>query len=162
MCGRPRSVAGDRVGRPHRWGVGLGFRLGRRQRPGRAGSGADAGGGDAGAAEEGAGDVSPEDARFVTSSLDTSLPFVGRRGRATQSSVGGGVWPVAGLAALAGVGFVAAAGSLWADRRRRELRLLSVRGVSPAGLGFKAVLELVLPLAVGAAGGGALAYGLVM
>jgi len=101
------------------------------------------------------------DARFVTNFFHTSLPFVTQRGRAIQSSVRGGVWPVAGLAALAGVGFVGAAASLWADRRRRELRLLAVRGVSPAGLGLKAVMETAIPLAVGAAAGGALAYGLV-
>jgi putative ABC transport system permease protein len=98
---------------------------------------------------------------FVTSYLDSSLPFVGDRARAIRTSVGGGVWPVAVLAALAGVGFVAAAASLWADRRRRELRLLSVRGVSPAGLGLKAVLELAAPLVVGTAAGVVLAYGLV-
>ena len=101
------------------------------------------------------------DARFVTNTFHTSLPFVTQRGRAIQSSVRGGVWPVAGLAALAGVGFVGAAASLWADRRRRELQLLAVRGVSPAGLGLKAVMETAIPLAVGAAAGGALAYGLV-
>jgi putative ABC transport system permease protein len=99
--------------------------------------------------------------QFVARFFETSLPFVVDRAGSIRTSVGGGVWPVAGCAALAGVGFVAAAGSLWFDRRRRELTLLTVRGVSPAGLGLKAVLELAFPLAAGAVGGVALAYGLV-
>jgi putative ABC transport system permease protein len=99
--------------------------------------------------------------RVVGGAFRTHLPFVVDRSGSIRTSVGGGVWPVAGLAALAGVGFVAAAGSLWVERRRREVTLLTVRGVSPAALGVKAVLELVLPLVAGAAGGVALAYGLV-
>ena len=99
-----------------------------------------------------------DDAHFVEQFLHSHLPFVIRRSQATQTSVSGGVWPVAGLAALAGVGLVAAAASLWFDRRRREVTLLAVRGVSPAGLGLKAVLELALPSILGVAGGVGLAY----
>lgn len=99
-----------------------------------------------------------DDAHFVERYLQSHLPFVIQRSRATQTAVGGGVWPVAGLAALAGVGLVAAAASLWFDRRRREVTLLAVRGVSPAGLGLKAVLELALPSAVGVVAGIGLAY----
>jgi putative ABC transport system permease protein len=98
---------------------------------------------------------------FVRSYFDSHLPFVIDRSGSITTSVGGGVWPVAGCAALAGVGFVAAAGALWTDRRRREVTLLTVRGVSPAALGLKAVLELLVPLTVGAVGGVAVAYGLV-
>jgi putative ABC transport system permease protein len=109
-----------------------------------------------------AGPPAPADRdREVAGRFRTHLPFVLDRSGSIRTSVAGGVWPVAGLAALAGLGFVAAAGSLWVERRRREVTLLSVRGVSPAGLGLKAVLELVLPLLAGAAGGVALAYGLV-
>ncbi len=99
--------------------------------------------------------------RAVAGMFLTHLPFVVDRSGSIRTSVAGGVWPVAGLAALAGIGFVAAAGSLWVERRRREVTLLTVRGVSPAALGLKAVLELLLPLVAGAAGGVALAYGLV-
>src|SRR5262245_24483808 len=99
--------------------------------------------------------------RQIAGLFQTHLPFVLDRSGSIRTSVAGGVWPVAGLAALAGVGFVAAAASLWVERRRREVTLLTVRGVSPAGLGLKAVLELVAPLVAGAAGGFALAYGLV-
>jgi putative ABC transport system permease protein len=98
---------------------------------------------------------------FVTRRLGSALPFLTDRSRAIQSSVGGGIVPVAGIAALAGVGLVSAAASLWFDRRRRELTLLTVRGVSPAALGLKAVLELVVALIVGGAAGLGLAYGLV-
>ena len=50
---------------------------------------------------------------------------------------------------------------MWFDRRRREVTLLTVRGVSPAGLGLKAVLELALPLVAGTAAGVALGYAAV-
>jgi putative ABC transport system permease protein len=101
-------------------------------------------------------------ADFVQRFLQSHLPFVTDRSRAIQVSVGGGVWPMAGFAALAGVGLVAAAASLWFDRRRREVTLLTVRGVSPAGLGAKAVLELSIPLVIGGMAGIALAYGAVV
>jgi putative ABC transport system permease protein len=103
-----------------------------------------------------------DDRDFLERYFDSSLPFVLNRSRAIQASVRGGIWPVAALAALAGAGLVAAAASLWFDRRRRDVVLLSVRGVSPLGLGAKAVLELVGPLLVGAGVGVALAYGLVV
>ncbi len=99
--------------------------------------------------------------REVAGRFRTHLPFVVDRSGSIRTAVAGGVWPVAGLAALAGAGFVAAAGSLWVERRRREVTLLTVRGVSPAALGLKAVLELAVPLVAGAAGGVGLAYGLV-
>jgi putative ABC transport system permease protein len=95
---------------------------------------------------------------FVSEFFASSLPYVADRARAIQTSVGGGVWPVAGFAGVAGVGLVAAAASLWFERRRKDITLLTVRGVSPAGLGVKAVLELVFPLVVGAAAGVGLAW----
>jgi putative ABC transport system permease protein len=102
-----------------------------------------------------------DDRDFVERWFDSSLPFVVDRAHAIQTAVASGIWPVAAFAALAGAGLVAAAASLWFDRRRRDVELLAVRGVSPLGLGSKAVLELVLPLVVGAVAGIALAYGLV-
>jgi putative ABC transport system permease protein len=99
---------------------------------------------------------------FLSKFFHSHLPFVVDRARGIQTSVGGGVWPVAGFAALAGVGLVAAAASLWFDRRRREVGLLTVRGVSPAALGVKAVLELVVALLAGCAAGVALAYGVAV
>jgi putative ABC transport system permease protein len=106
--------------------------------------------------------VAPQDSHdFVSRYFATHLPFVIDRAGSIRTSVGGGVWPIAGCAALAGAGFVAAAGALWSDRRRREVTLLTVRGVSPAALGLKAILELIVPLVAGALGGIGLAYGLV-
>jgi putative ABC transport system permease protein len=99
---------------------------------------------------------------FMSRFFRSALPFVTERARGIQTSVRGGVWPVAGFAALAGVGLVGAAAALWFDRRRREVTILTVRGVSPAGLGVKAVLELALALAVGSAAGVGLAYGIVL
>ncbi|MGH9111464.1 MAG: hypothetical protein ACRDZN_04075 [Acidimicrobiales bacterium] len=99
---------------------------------------------------------------FVSRRLLSHLPFVTDRSGAIKTAVAGGVVPVAGFAALAGVGLVSAAASLWLDRRRREVRLLTVRGVSPAALGVKAVLELVIALVAGGAAGFGLAYGLVV
>jgi putative ABC transport system permease protein len=97
---------------------------------------------------------------FLEDVLASHLPFVSERTRAIRASVAGGVIPVAGFAGLAGVGLVGAAASLWFDRRRREVTLLTVRGVSPAGLGLKAVLELVPALLAGSTAGVCLAYGL--
>ena len=95
-----------------------------------------------------------DDAEFVERYLHSHLPFVTERSQAIQTSVGGGIWPIAGFGALAGAGLVAASASLWFDRRRRAVTLLAVRGVSPAGLGLKAVLELSIPLVVGVVRGG--------
>jgi putative ABC transport system permease protein len=105
--------------------------------------------------------MAADDAEFVTRYFESHLPFVLQRTQAIQTSVAGGAWPVAALAALAGGALVAAAGSLWFDRRRREVTLLTVRGVSPAVLGLKAVLELVPAMVLGAVAGVGLAYGLV-
>lgn len=102
-----------------------------------------------------------DEAEFATRFLESSLPFAIERTRAIQTSVGAGVWAIAGLAALAGLGLVAAAAALWLDRRRRDVTLLSVRGVSPAGIGVKAVMELLAALIVGAAAGVAAAYTIV-
>ncbi len=103
-----------------------------------------------------------DDDEFVERFLGSHLPFVTERSRAIQTSVAGGTWPMAVFGTLAGVGLVAAAASLWFDGRRREVWLLTVRGVSPAGLGVKAVLELAGALVTGVLAGWALAYGLVV
>ena len=101
------------------------------------------------------------EAEFATRFLESSLPFAIARTRAIQKSVGGGIWAIAALATLAGLGLVAATAALWLDRRRREVTLLAVRGVSPAAVGAKAVLEVAVPLVVGVAAGVLAAYALV-
>lgn len=102
-----------------------------------------------------------DEAEFANRFLRSSLPFAIERTRAIQTSVGGGIWAIAALATLAGLGLVAASAALWLERRRREVALLAVRGVSPAAVGVKAVLELVAPLVVGAAAGVGAAYATV-
>ena len=102
-----------------------------------------------------------DEAEFATRFLESSLPFAIARTRAIQTSVGGGIWAIAALATLAGLGLVAATAALWLDRRRREVTLLAVRGVSPAAVGAKAVLEVAVPLVVGVAAGVLAAYALV-
>ncbi|PZS03609.1 MAG: hypothetical protein DLM56_08495 [Pseudonocardiales bacterium] len=73
----------------------------------------------------------------------------------------GPVVPIAIGGALIALLLVGAAGSLWVDRRRGEVRLLGARGVSPSALGAKAMLEMSVPLVAGTAAGWALAIGLV-
>lgn len=102
-----------------------------------------------------------DDEDFVRRYLRSSLPFVVDRAHAIQSSVGGGTWPVAGFAGLAGLALVAASATLWFDRRRREITLFTVRGISPGAIGLKAVLELSIALLAGAAAGLGLSYALV-
>ena len=106
--------------------------------------------------------VAPDAAAFVERYFESSLPFVAERAGAIQGAVGGGVWPVAVLAALAGAGLVAATALLWFERRQREVALLTVRGVGPAAVAVKAVLELAGALVLGTAAGVALAFGLVV
>ncbi len=104
----------------------------------------------------------PDADSFVRTYFGSSLPFVADRAGAIQTAVGGGIWPVAALAAVAGGGLVAATASLWFDRRQREVALLTVRGVSPAGIALKAMFELTVPLVLGSAAGVFLAFLLVV
>ncbi|HKH06370.1 MAG TPA: hypothetical protein VKA65_14475 [Acidimicrobiales bacterium] len=99
---------------------------------------------------------------YVSETFATSLPFVTERARAIRTTVGAGVTPVAAFAAIAGVGLVGAAASLWFDRRRREVTILVVRGASPVAVGVKAVLELAPALIAGGLTGFGLAYGAVV
>jgi putative ABC transport system permease protein len=73
----------------------------------------------------------------------------------------GPVLPIALGGSLLALLLVAAAGSYWADRRGREVRLLSARGVGPAALALKALLELALPALAGTVVGWLLARWLV-
>ena len=81
------------------------------------------------------------------------LDFIVRRTRALMEVLRTSIIPVAIAATLGALGLVGAAGSYWVDRRRRELMLLAAKGVSPAALGIKAVLEMLLPAVTGLAFG---------
>ncbi|GAA4034494.1 FtsX-like permease family protein [Allokutzneria multivorans] len=63
------------------------------------------------------------------------------------------VLPLTAVTVLVGLVAVGAVALQWCQRRRAEVRLLWVRGVSPAALGGKAVLELVVPFVLGGAAG---------
>jgi putative ABC transport system permease protein len=71
----------------------------------------------------------------------------------TADGVRGAITPVALAGVFVAVLLVGAAASFWVDQRRPELRLLAARGVGPAALAGKAVLELAAPALAGAAVG---------
>jgi putative ABC transport system permease protein len=71
------------------------------------------------------------------------------RAALVQSGLGGPVAPTALVATLVALLLVAGAGLYWAERRAAEVRLLAARGVGPAALGVKAVLEMAAPAIVG-------------
>jgi putative ABC transport system permease protein len=73
----------------------------------------------------------------------------------------GPVVPIAIGGSVLALLLIGAAGSYWADRRAREVRLLSSRGVGPGALAVKAALELTAPAVLGTALGWGLAIGLV-
>ena len=59
-----------------------------------------------------------------------------------QTGLAGPITPTALVATLVALLLVAGAGMYWAERRAAEVRLLAARGVGPAALGLKAVLEM--------------------
>jgi putative ABC transport system permease protein len=91
----------------------------------------------------------------------SDLPFVTRRSAAVVTALRAAVAPVAVAGTLVALLLVVAAGSYWADRRRLEVRLLAAKGVGPAAIGAKAVLELAAPAVVGGVAGWGAAVGLV-
>ena len=94
--------------------------------------------------------------------LATQLPFLVARGHAVQDALTPPIAALAAGAALATLGLVAVTGSFWAERRRTELELLSVRGVGPVALAGKGALECAVPLLIGTLAGTALAVALVI
>ncbi|MDQ3733130.1 MAG: hypothetical protein M3400_03880 [Actinomycetota bacterium] len=94
---------------------------------------------------------------FQSEELGTLL----ERSQRLENGLRGPVIPTAVAGTILAMLLVAAAGSYWADRRLREVRLLSSRGVGPGALALKAALELVIPAALGTVGGYYLARGLI-
>ncbi|MGI8694381.1 MAG: FtsX-like permease family protein [Geodermatophilaceae bacterium] len=76
--------------------------------------------------------------RFVSTSIDA------------RDSIRGPVLPVALAATALALLLVAAAGFLWAEQRSGEVALLTSRGVSSGPIGFKAALEMLIPVTFGA------------
>jgi putative ABC transport system permease protein len=91
----------------------------------------------------------------------SELPFVVQRSAGIVAAVGGAIGPVSSAGLAVALLLVAAAGSYWVDRRRREVTLLAAKGVGPAAIALKAGLEMAPPAAAGALAGWALAILLV-
>jgi putative ABC transport system permease protein len=89
------------------------------------------------------------------------LPDFATQATLIRTGLRGPVVPIALGGSILALLLVGAAGSYWADRRYREVRLLSSRGVGPAQLAGKALLELALPAAAGTVLGWLLARWLV-
>jgi putative ABC transport system permease protein len=113
----------------------------------------------------GSGMIPPEQAAAFNSPgvvvTGTELPFLVQRSDAIVAAVGGAIGPVA----VAGTGvallLVAAAGSYWVDRRRVEVTLLAAKGVGPAAIAAKAMLEMLVWVLIGGGLGWLAAIGLV-
>ena len=112
------------------------------------------------AAYRAAGVPEPTDFAMRNSGTGQMPEFVARTSL-IRDGLRGPVLPIALGGSLLALLLVGAAGSYWADRRVREVRLLSSRGVGPAALALKAVLELALPALVGTVLGWAIARWLV-
>jgi putative ABC transport system permease protein len=96
-----------------------------------------------------------------TLTVRSELPFVVQRSAGIVAAVRGAILPVSSAGLAVALLLVAAAGSYWVDRRRREVALLAAKGVGPAAVALKAALEMVLPAAAGALAGWGLAIVLV-
>ena len=107
-----------------------------------------------------ASNASGDDDRFW-SVQGEELGMLIERSQRLENGLRGPVIPTAVAGTILAMLLVAAAGSYWADRRLREVRLLSSRGVGPGALAVKAALELLIPAALGTVGGYYLARGLI-
>ena len=86
---------------------------------------------------------------FNPDGISSDLAMVAGRVEAIGVALGTSVRPLAVVVILVAFGLVAAAGSYWVDRRHDELRLLSAIGFGPVPIGFKALLEMLVPIVVG-------------
>jgi putative ABC transport system permease protein len=104
-------------------------------------------------AAEGGGMIAPEEAVAFNSPgvavTNSALPFLVQRSDAIVAAVGGAIGPVAIAGTAVALLLVAAAGSYWVDRRRVEVALLAARGVGALAIAAKAMLEMLLWLALG-------------
>ncbi|MEO9138178.1 MAG: FtsX-like permease family protein [Jatrophihabitans sp.] len=102
----------------------------------------------------GAFDVADDRADVAAASVgaehDLHLAESSRIAHTAQSGISGSIVPIEVAGVLIAGLLVAGAGFFWSNARRREIRLLVARGVSPPALAGKAALETALPAAVGA------------
>ena len=97
----------------------------------------------------------------VSDPVPGQLDFVVAHAEAVERAVREGILPGAVAGVVIAALLTAAAGSYWADRRRLEVALLASRGVSPAALGLKSSLEMIVPVGIGGAAGWICGVGLV-
>ncbi|HEY0640829.1 MAG TPA: hypothetical protein VGD67_24625, partial [Pseudonocardiaceae bacterium] len=90
--------------------------------------------------------------------IDDHAALLGRTGPQAHRAVTESLLPLSGVSLLIGLGAVVGLARQWVLRRHAEVRLLWTRGVPPAAIGGKAVLELGGPLLVGAALGWLVAW----
>jgi putative ABC transport system permease protein len=91
--------------------------------------------------------------RLNTGSATDTAGFPASISRAAQVAVGTSLLLLALISLLVGMCAMVGLASQWLQRRRPEIRLLWIRGATPAELGGKAVLELAGPLAAGTVAG---------
>lgn len=82
--------------------------------------------------------------------LSTSLPLFRTRAKLVSNTLTPPVYAVSAAGVLVGLLVLGASTLLWARRREHELTVLAVRGASPVSLGFKAVLETLPAILIGA------------
>lgn len=85
--------------------------------------------------------------------VSDTAAYPARIGRAAQVSVGTSLLPLTMISLLVGLAAVVGLARQWLQRRNPEIRLLWIRGATPAALGLKAMLELAAPLAAGTVAG---------
>ncbi len=105
--------------------------------------------------------TSPDPELALAVSVDSRVREFAERTRLVVGGLRGPVVPVSIGASLVALLLVGAAGSYWADKRSREVQLLSSRGVGPGALAAKAALELAAPALIGGLVGWGLAIVLV-
>lgn len=99
--------------------------------------------------------------RFDQTEFVSYLDRYQRRAALVRTGLLPPVLPVTIAGTLIGLAVAAAGAVFWTQRRRHELVVLATRGVGPAGLGWKAVLESAPAVLVGTIGGWAAAWALV-
>jgi putative ABC transport system permease protein len=83
--------------------------------------------------------------------ITTRLPLFMSRAGLVERTLRVPIYAVSGAGVMVGLLVLGAATVLWARRREHELAVLAIRGSAPLSLGFKAVLESIPAILIGAA-----------